>query len=88
MVLHTAMVLHVLFIQQKNFPSIEHGTTHRHGFMRSGKGNFFSILNKPTVKKSNPAAEPHGSPHGFIVRPKKGAGQWSMAGGGLFSILR
>jgi hypothetical protein len=36
---------------------------------------WFSIWISSTVKKSNPAAEPHGSPQGCTVRPRKGAGQ-------------
>jgi len=35
-----------------------------------------------TVKKSNPAAEPHGFPQGCTVRPRKGAGQSPIGGGG------
>jgi len=35
---------------------------------------FFSIKITPMDKKSNPAAEPHDSPQGCAVRPRKGAG--------------
>jgi hypothetical protein len=42
------------------------------------------------LSQSNPAAEPHGSPQGCTLRPRKGAGQFSMAqrgwGGGESSI--
>jgi hypothetical protein len=36
-----------------------------------------------TLKKSNPAAEPHGSPQRCTVKPRKGAGQGSR---GEFSV--
>jgi hypothetical protein len=42
----------------------------------------FSISTTSTVKKSNPITEPHGSPQGCTVRPRKGAGQCSIGAGG------
>jgi hypothetical protein len=49
--------------------------------------DFFSIEKIPTVKKSNPAAEPHGSQQGCTIRPRKGAGQSSMGlGFRVFSV--
>jgi hypothetical protein len=38
------------------------------------------------VKKSNPAAEPHGSPQGCTVRPRKGR-RTEFDGGEVFSVL-
>jgi hypothetical protein len=46
----------------------------------------FDSNNSHGVKKSNPAAEPHGSPQGCTVRPRKGAGQSSMGRGGVFRV--
>jgi hypothetical protein len=53
------------------------------------KCDLFSIQITTTVKKANLAAEPHGSPlQGCTVRPRKGAGQSSMEGGGRYLGFR
>jgi hypothetical protein len=53
----------------------------RLGLKHSKEPDFFSIQITPTIKRSNPAAEPHGSPQGCTVRPRKSAGQISMGAG-------
>jgi hypothetical protein len=63
-------------------PNLEHDTIHWHVSRIRNKCYFFSIQITPTVKKSNPATEPHCSPQGCTVRPRKGAGPSSMGGGG------
>jgi hypothetical protein len=70
-------------IRNLTLPNIEHGTIHWHRFRKGRESDLFSIQITTTVKKANPAAEPHGSPlQGCTVRPRKGAGQSSMGGGG------
>jgi hypothetical protein len=51
------------------------------GIHSGGECDYFCIEITSTVKKSNPATEPHRSPQGCTVRPRKGAGQSSMGGG-------
>ncbi len=106
------MVLHVLFILQKNSimfffiflkkkvvlqeetdskpgPSgVELATNHWHRFRHYKVIFFFFISITFTVKKSNLATEPHGFFEGCTVRPRKGAGQCSMGGGGNFRVSR
>jgi hypothetical protein len=71
-------------------PNIQHNTILWHGSRIRNECHFFSIQITPTVKKSNPATEPHCSPQGCTVRPRKGAGQSSIGGGGeggrVFSV--
>ncbi len=68
-------------VRNLNFSNSEHDTIHWHRF-KCWKGcDFFSEIT-PTVKKSNPSTEPHGSPQGCTVRPRKATGQSSMAEGG------
>jgi hypothetical protein len=66
---------------------MKHATNHWHKSRQKGKLLFFFIWITFTVKKSNPATEPHGSPQGCTVRPRKGAGECSM-GGGEFRVSR
>jgi hypothetical protein len=79
-------------IRNLTLPNIEHGTIHWHRFRKEKNSYFFCIQITTTVKKSNSAAEPHGSPlQGCCtVRPRKGAGQSSIGGGwqrgGVFSV--
>jgi len=69
-------------IRNLTLPNTEHGTIHWHTFRKGSKCDFFSIQITTTVKKANLAAEPHGSLlQGCTVRPRKGAGKSSMAGG-------
>ncbi len=54
---------------------------------RSKHNLFFlgGICRRTTAKNENPAAEPHGSPQGCTVRPRKGTAQCSIGGrGGIF----
>jgi hypothetical protein len=69
-------------IRNLTLPNIEHGTIHWHRFRKEKNSYFFCIQITTTVKKSNSAAEPHGSPlQGCCtVRPRKGAGQSSIGG--------
>jgi hypothetical protein len=80
--------LHMFF--DPNLPDVEHATNHWHRFRHWEEWVFFFIWITSTVKKSNPAAEPHGSPQGCTVRPRKGTGKCSIGGGergaGLFSV--
>ncbi len=71
--------LHMFF--DPNLPDVEHATNHWHRFRHWEEWVFFFIWITSTVKKSNPAAEPHGSPQGCTVRPRKGTGKCSIGGG-------
>jgi hypothetical protein len=72
-------------IRYLNLPHIEHGPIHWHTF----RYDLFSIQITPTVKKSNPAGEPHGSP-GLHCQAQKGRRtelDWGGGGGGgVFSV--
>jgi hypothetical protein len=86
------VLLELLFVLQPpsirylNHPNVEHGTIHWYRFRSWVKCDLFCIQITPTVKKSNPAVEPHGSPQGCTVRPRKGAGQSSSGEGWVFSV--
>ncbi len=72
-------------VRNLSFSNSEHDTIHWHRF-KCWKGCDFFCEITLTVKKSNPSTEPHGSPQGFTVRPRKAAGQSSIGGGGAISV--
>jgi hypothetical protein len=79
----------VRWVRNLNLPG-NHATNRGTIQVLSGLCFSFFIQRTCRVKKSNPAAEPHGSPQGCTVRPRKGTGKCSIGGGergaGLFSV--